>query len=359
MRYLLICSFCFLKLNLNAQVKIPVTGGVLYQYNTILPHSSDIANLSDSNPFALAVELTKTDTSLKAWNTCNCYSKTGLGVNFINFNNPEILGNAYNLYFITEPYLTRGNTIFLSFKTRMGLSYLTKVYHPDDNPKNLFFSSPLSFILGLGVKLNYYVSDHWIRNAGIYYNHISNGGIKEPNKGMNYPGFGIGIDYQLNPVKLSKRNREGISRDRGLVGNLKIIGTVNTVGADSIFEETRKSLIGLYGNVLKPVSNINGISLGLEVYRDEAIREVIERDKGDEDFHFAAILLGHNFLFGNFVFNQQFAFYIYKPYPVTHLLSYQRYELYYVMNGNWSLGFSLKAHGHIAEFFDFRIGYVF
>jgi hypothetical protein len=51
------------------------------------------------------------------------------------------------------------------------------------------------------------------------YNHISNGGTVKPELGINYPMFGVGLDYVFNPYDFEERekNRETVlnpDRDR-------------------------------------------------------------------------------------------------------------------------------------------------
>ena len=53
------------------------------------------------------------------------------------------------------------------------------------------------------------------------------------------------------------------------------------------------------------------------------------------------------------------AFYLYKPFPSTSKSFFQRYGIYYRIGKMVSLGFSLKAHGHVAEHMDMRIGVEF
>ena len=42
------------------------------------------------------------------------------------------------------------------------------------------------------------------------YNHISNGGLKQPNKGINYPTLALGLDYIPNPILIQNREKRRI-----------------------------------------------------------------------------------------------------------------------------------------------------
>jgi hypothetical protein len=61
---------------------------------------------------------------------------------------------------------------------------------------------------------------------------------------------------------------------------------------------------------------------------------------------------------GRVTFSQEFGLYYYREFRDTDDV-YQRYGLTYEFVKNVFLGMNLKAHGHVADFFDFRIGYRF
>ncbi len=341
----------------DAQKRFSVIG-VNTQYNTILAHSKDIVDVSRSNPYAFGVEIGRIDTSEANYAHCNCYSEVGFGLNYTNFDFDEVLGSGLTFYFFYKPYLLLKSKWSVRLQSAMGITYLNQVYNEESNPSNLFFSSPISFRLTAGLIGQYAISEQWKTQIGLTYHHISNGGIKEPNKGMNYPGVDVGLTYSLKPLKLRPKSID-YKQDRSLIKEIRIFGAVTTLPETPEFEEKRKPFYGLLFGVLKPVSNINGISFHFETWRDEAVAEEIKRVGGTQDFHFITALLGHNFLLGNFIFNQQMGFYIYEPFDINPGKFYQRYEMLYGFTNGLQLGCSLKAHGHIAYHLDLRVGFAF
>lgn len=69
-------------------------------------------------------------------------------------------------------------------------------------------------------------------------------------------------------------------------------------------------------------------------------------------------MAGHSFLLGRFIFSQAFGVYLYDPYK-TNDPGYQRYGLVYRIGKHIQAGVNLKAHRHVADFPDLRIGVVF
>ena len=330
--------------------------GMKAQAGFIIPHSSDLREIAATSPLGIQVEWSKLNLSQKAWQQCNCYSKVGLSFAYFNYQNPSQLGNSYNLLLFAEPLLTFKRDFFISFRPGAGISYLDQVYDEETNPANTFYSSPISFIVLLNLALNYKLSENWQLNLTAHYNHISNGGLKQPNKGMNFPMIGLGVDHVINPITPLEREKVSIEKGR-ITGWGRIFATRKTKAATADSPEKSKLLFGLAGGAKTRIANFNAISVGLELIRDNTLSGSSGEKKKAPYVLGAGI--GHHFIFGRFNFNQQLFYYLYKPFNFNHKQFYQRYELAYQINRHLLAGVSLKAHGHVAENFDLRIGVVF
>ena len=120
----------------------------------------------------------------------------------------------------------------------------------------------------------------------------------------------------------------------------------------------RLPLVGLNVQASKQVGRINAITLGFEIYRDEVLRIQLKRDSVLASSVKAGILVGHEFLLGKFIFSQRLGVYVFDQTPYYDQL-YHRWGLQYRMNRNFSVGFNLQAHKHVADFVDFRFTYTF
>lgn len=332
--------------------------GSKFQTAFIIPHSSELREISDTYPLGFQVEWSKLKLSQKAWEQCNCYAKVGLSFAYFNYRNPAQLGNSYNLILFAEPYLTFKRNFFITFRSGAGITYLDQVYDEDTNPENTFYSSPISFIVLLNMALNYRLTEQLNLNLTAHYNHISNGGIKHPNKGMNFPAIGLGVDYILSPYHFEERDKVAIEKGR-TYGYGRFFTTRKTKTATRDFPEETKMLFGIAGGAKTRIANFNALSMGFEIIRDNTLLTEAKRRGIDITPYVLGAGIGHHFIFGRFNFNQQLIYYLYKPFEFTSKKFYQRYEVAYQINRYLVAGVSLKAHGHVAENFDLRIGVVF
>ena len=332
--------------------------GAKAHYGFIIPHTEELREVSDSQPLGFQLDWSRLSTTQNAWNQCNCYAKVGASFTYFNYQQPDVLGSSYNLVAYAEPMLLFQPNITLSLRGGLGITYLDQVYDATENPNNIFYSSPISFLLLANLVLNYSMTDQWDLSLAANYNHISNGGIRSPNKGMNFPTLSLGAAYKLKPITLVKR--EKVSFERWVIHPYgQVFATRRGVNKDGFAERENVLLFGLSGGVQTQIAKLHAISTGLEFYRDNALFEEASQLGIEAAPYVLGWAVGHHFLFGKFDFNQQLVYYLHKPFPFTDKHFYQRYELAYQFMPGWLLGVSLLAHGDTAQNIDLRVGFVF
>lgn len=323
---------------------------------SVLPHASAISHLTDTWLWGFQAEISRIRTTRASWDACNCYSQNGISISYFNFNNPEVLGGAANVAVFAEPQLTLSK-MNLSLRAGAGVSYVTKVFHPDENPQNLFFSTPWSGLLLAQLNGRYRLNRTWLLRIGASYHHISNGGKRQPNKGMNFPTLDVGVDYSVKYVALPRREKLRLA-DRSVRYYAGVFYNTRAIDESDFQETERKAVVGLQGGFYAPVVRMHAVGIGLEASYDGALKERARDQKESFDHYVVSAMLRHHFFFGRFDFSQALGIYIFKEYP-TPAEVFQRYALHYRLWQRFQLGFSLKAHLHTAEQMDVRLGYHF
>lgn len=339
--------------------KDPLFLGGKIHYGFIIPHYEELEEISKEKIWGFQLDFSRLFTSQKAWSNCNCYSRVGLTFHYFDYRNPDILGHSYNLVLFAEPYFNFKNRFRLSLRGGMGLNYLDKVYDEESNPKNLYYSSSISGILNLALNLNYMLKENYQLNLGINYNHISNGGMKLPNKGMNFPTLSIGMDYIFRPRTLSVLEKYPGLKNKTLHYYSRLFWSFRKVEGNEDYDQVTNLMLGLEGGIIRGISNINGLLAGAEISYDGSYREMNRRSPGDYSPLVISLHAGHVFVLGHFSFTQQMAYYAVHKSASNNKSFFQRYGMFYNFGKMVSLGFSLKAHGHVAEHMDIRMGIAF
>ncbi|MHC1774971.1 MAG: acyloxyacyl hydrolase [Lentimicrobium sp.] len=330
--------------------------GIRIHYGSMIIHSRAIKDIGNAYPLGLELTLGRHSATQKAWDACNCYPKSGIMLGYWDFNKPDILGQGFSATAFIEPVFGIHGRIPYSIRAGTGFIYLTRPYDPVTNPYNFSYSTRISFPLLLGVSGNFRISPRLNMNLGLIYNHISNGGLREPNKGINWPTVSIGLD--LLPENYRFPDRE-ISDWKPNTSN-RMNTTIYVFGTSKQLnhEELKKyPVLGAEVRLSARVSRLSRLSLGLEVLYDGSDREEIRRDPLiNADHKKAGLMAGHTFLLGRFNFSQALGVYLYNPYKANDPV-FQNYELTYRFGKHLSAGVGIKAHRHVADYLGFRIGY--
>jgi len=319
----------------------------------IFVHSADVENTRGARPWGLQATLLWQKIDEQAWNTCNCYPRQGLLLGYYNYDN-QVLGQSAKVGYFLEPAFRLTPATSLLVRGLAGLAYATNPYDPVKNPQNQSYSLPVSAYVALGGGVYVHLTQHYRLNVHVLYEHISNGGLKEPNKGINYPTVGVGLEYLVNPVPIPQRDR---SSQRNSI-HKKIrwavygLATSRTVALGT---QARYFIGGLGITASKQVGRMHALTAGLEGYWDFASRERMQLENLTGRSHFRqGVMLGHAFLLGRFTFSQQLGVYTFNQIPYFDRL-YHRWGLVYHWHTNWGAGINLKAHRQVANFIDFRL----
>ncbi|MBE9468900.1 MAG: acyloxyacyl hydrolase [Bacteroidetes bacterium] len=338
-------------------IKTPFCLEINSHLGFIIPHSDAIKNISNTNPFGIETDIYWYLIKNKDWERCNCYSKTGFSLLYIDFDNP-ILGSATNISVFLEPYMSYKHRFTISFKMGIGVSYINKIYDEITNPENFFFSSHLNFIVYLNIIAQYKINSNIDLKISANYNHISNGGQKKPNKGMNFPTGSLGINYTFDKIEFKNREKTPTNINKKYFYSIETFGIIKILGESNGYDEKGTLIIGLSARVSRTVSKLNALNFGLETISDGSIKEKVKRTNQDNDYHIIGTLIGNEFIFGKFNFCQQVGLYVYAPY-YSDKLFFQRYSLSYKISERILIGTTLKTHLQVADNFNIKLGYCF
>lgn len=328
--------------------------GIIYHKGFIIPHSESIRSISYSKPWIIETDFFWHFTDQNAWEYCFCYPRIGLSLLYIDFDNPEILGHAICFAPYIEPFFHTHRRFTTSFRFAAGYAYLDNIYDSLKNPQNLFYSTHSSFILSLYLAVNYRVGLRCNLRLSGCYNHISNGGNKIPNKGINFPTAAIGIDYMLKPVLFPARKK--LDLNYPLKRSLFTVGLLGTFKKPFQDENTQYFLYGCHFNWSYLLGRLSALTTGIEFVNDGSLKEILrQKYMSPPDHKRVGVLAGHELQIGRFRFSQQLGIYLYSPAKAKDPV-YQRWGLNFLIYKGFFIGTNLKAHRHVADFMDLRIG---
>jgi hypothetical protein len=335
----------------------PLVFGVHSSYGFIIPHARIVEPLTHTNPFSVELNLSLHLTSEDVWNYCFCYPRVGAALHYVDFGNREEVGRAVAIYPYIEPFIGAWRRLSMGVRFGIGLSYQTTIYDERTNPRNFFFGSHVAFIAMLNSSLNLRINEHLTGRFIFSYNHISNGGTVEPNWGINYPLFGLGVDYVLNPYdfKERERDREAVLNPDKDRFDLALFFS----GRESSAFDRWYGVYGIWGGYSRMIGRVSAFYTGAELVSDMLVKREVwqefldgEIDEAPDHLRFS-ILAGHELVLGRFLFSQFGGVYLYAPVKARNQW-YQRYSLLYRFAPSTWIGINAKSHYQAIDFIDLR-----
>jgi hypothetical protein len=332
--------------------------GLGAQHGFIFPHSVDVQNTSGARPTGIEAIFSWQRTDSVIFALCHCNPRQGLLLSYYDYD-VDLLGQSATAAYFLEPTYQISKNLLFSLKGAGGLSYLNSPYDSITNPGNQSYSTHVSIYLLVGVGVWVKLSENFWLNSSVNYQHISNGGMRQPNKGINWPTAGIALSYQPNPRSLytGVRTKDKFWKNYPARYDFAVLGTMNR-GFNAAGERKRFFGGGLAFQAAKQVGSLNMLTVGAEVYFDEKLQDRLRRDGLEASPVKSGLLLGHEFLLGRFQFSQRLGLYIFDQTPYYDRI-FHRWGIQYRLNRYLSTGINLLAHRQVAEFIDLRLSYTF
>lgn len=123
----------------------------------------------------------------------------GIGVGASTFFSSRLFGTPVSVYaFQGAPIAHFSDRVWLGYEWQFGAAFGWRHFDSQAPDNNAVIGTAVTAHMGLGLKLNYSLSDRWQMTFGIAARHYSNGNTSWPNGGLNSLGATVGIEYLIN-----------------------------------------------------------------------------------------------------------------------------------------------------------------
>ncbi|OYT16474.1 MAG: hypothetical protein B7C24_07505 [Bacteroidetes bacterium 4572_77] len=183
-------SFKHKRYQTNLQIEARGYFGFLYSHHTEL-------EIFNAHFPAFEITLLKDTYGRKYWQRLHNYPIIGVSAFYTPLGKNKAIGQAFALYpFITFP-IVKDEKNFVGFRFGLGLSYLTKTFHPIDNYKNIAIGSHVNVAINLMGEYRRKINESTELSFALSLIHFSNGSMATPNYGLNLPMASLGFSKRL------------------------------------------------------------------------------------------------------------------------------------------------------------------
>lgn len=136
----------------------------------------------------------------------------GFGVN--SFFAESLLGTPVSVYvYQGAPFFHFSSRLRLCYEWDFGATFGWKHRDQGDETDYPVVSTSVTALMGLGLKLQYDLTDRWQLTFGIDGHHYSNGNTHLPNAGVNTIGLSLGVAYRLSTPRKGETGESGNLKD--------------------------------------------------------------------------------------------------------------------------------------------------
>ncbi len=339
-------------------LNISMENGAMLSNDTEL--GDQIVNSSYYNGFNLQYGWSKNDPE-DTYNQSYRHPTLGLGWYAATFHSSEV-GYPNALYFFMSMPLTwETNKRWTgSYTGAFGLSYNFNPYDSINNPTNVFLGSYRNCYLHLGFNLNYHFNNKLSAYGSLGFTHFSNGAFKLPNSGINLVPLTIGAKYRFTdkPVEKPTSPLEPFIQ-HGQVNVILAAGSKNySVGEPNYLKMT----LGV--NYLRQISYKYRMGLGMDFFyaAESGLRFSQVDDRSDFSKSVSYAVVGSwEWVVSRTVFVPiGLAWYLHRnPENGERERYYERVGLRFRIKDHFNTGVTIKAHGGVADMFEWTIAYTF
>lgn len=331
----------------------PLRLDVAFHGGFIMAHDSQMQHLTRGHFVLNQLSVSRQTSGSHSWH--NLYGHPYLGFSFLHgdLGYPEVLGRAFAFFPHIRLPMYRADSWGVYLQHGLGMGYLTRYFKRLDNYKNMAIGSPWNIALNISLEFQWSFYSAWQLNSGFSLTHFSNGRTQTPNKGINIPGFKMGVSRRLG----EPRNTENAVPEPLSSGLLVTAAAGSSAGyPPGSGAYARYSFNATYH---MPVSKKHRLGLGYDFFASEN-RIKPESNLSQKE---AQHIINHGL---HFSFQQQFGqvafiihngLYLWDPEDFREYFFYQRAGFRYHAGNNILLNLTLKTHLFKAEFIEWGVGY--
>ncbi|RLD77863.1 MAG: hypothetical protein DRJ10_11225, partial [Bacteroidetes bacterium] len=243
----------------------------------------------------------------KIWHQLYRYPVLGFGYYHAELGNPEVLGHVDAIFPYINISILEKNKFKMCTKFAVGVAWLSKSFDLYNNNYNIAIGSKLNTYININLESKLKLAKRTWLLAGLGMTHYSNGGMTQPNKGINIFSASAGVLYNIqkkefnkieqNIPKFIKKNEYTLILSAGT----KTLEPARThrylVSSLSFNAERQFSFKGRYG-------------IGIDIFKDNSREEYLKESEDIEnpttaDLFYAGGHASYDFVFGKTSFTVQ------------------------------------------------------
>jgi len=320
-----------------------------------LPEYQFISFYTNDYISSIDLSITKESTGKNEWEQLYKYPSCGISLFYSSLGNDDIFGRELALTYFFKIDVIKHNRFNFYNRTGIGLSYVNQKFDLVENYRNVAVGSNLNIHFNMRWGIDYELTKKLELDAGMSFDHFSNGNTAEPNLGLNYLTGYAGINYRLGE-RSERITSELSSHERKNTFSLfTSIGGKSTRSLSSAYFLTSSLSLEVERSVWRALH----LGIGADVFYDSS-QETQLTDKGESyqpinDFQ-TGIHFSQTLRYRKFSLSLQQGFYLGLRENIEKKPMYNRGIIRYRISKKVWLRLAMKSHLVILDYPELGIG---
>jgi len=318
----------------------------------------------------ITVEVGRRTDGTKPWHNTYNLPSYGFGISTVAFENHGQLVRPVEAYgFFSWPFARLSERLSMTSDFGLGLSWNWATANPTTSPAETVLGSNLNARIDWGFYLRYMSTLRTTLYTGIDFTHRSNGGLVQPNQGLNVLGPKVMVQYNFGPDVVSV----GESRPKPSFHPEWDAVVAGSAGLKNVLESTTPLMRQDFGAfdmtaaVRRHFYTFGRIATGVDVMYDGSTGVYLEtggqmRRANSSQRWNVGTYAGYEHIIGRFSALIDFGYIVVRTWPNdTEAPSfYERYGWRYQLSDRMFTGLAVRAvHGKKADALEVGVGYRF
>lgn len=346
------------------------------EYGMVLPTNIHLKSYPHKAFAAYSFEFLKQTNGNRDWESLYSYPQVGVGVIAVDYLTNKQLGSPYAIYGIYNAKIKQWDKLKWYHSINFGISFNSTPYNSDLGYLNSSIGSKTNMFISLGTGLYYEIGKHFDLGLSLKFNHLSNGSLKTPNRGLNSVAPQLSLVYYPERVTPQKSDTVRIVHDKYNTVEFSVFAARKSAfykGTDrdpgNYYQGYIYNIYGAEAFYFRQYSEKSAYGIGVGITQDDEYNHTMYLENGfvydkkrfSKNQVLASVIPSYRLIMGKLYVNIGAGYYLFKKtWKYDKTAFFQRIGLQYQVTDRLFASFGINAYDfHVANYLEWKLGYTF
>ncbi|WP_156104446.1 acyloxyacyl hydrolase [Chryseobacterium populi] len=346
------------------------------EYGKVLATNEPLQNYPDRQYMGYSFQVLKQTNGKKDWEKLYNYPQYGIGFSAFDFLKNRQMGSPFAVYGVYNAKIRQWGKLKWYHSVNFGISFNSNPFDEDHGYYNTSVGSKTNMFISLGTGMYYELGKHFDLGLNLKFNHLSNGSLKFPNKGLNSVTPQFSLVYYPERIIPKRSDSVFVNSKRYNTLEFSVFGGRKNIfyrGPQrdelKLYEGYNYSVYGAEAHYMRQYSPKSAYGLGIGITMDEQYNHTMyvsdstlyQKKRFSNDQLLFSVVPTYRLMIGKLYVNVGAGYYIFKKERKYDAPAFfQRIALQYQITDRLFASFGINAYDlHIANYLEWKLGYTF